>query len=102
MTKRIRTMPSMIDTDKQARIARIRAVIAAEIKAYDQATRQLADAEYALFQLIDSPEWDSLPDYNREQRHDALRRAVEQARKVEREADIAWRAAYDRADAEVK
>ena len=78
--------------DLRPRAAKIRDAVAAENDAWDRATERRADAEYALEQFEDSPEFDGTSE-----RFDTLSKAVHKAREEERAAERAWRGAMERA-----
>jgi hypothetical protein len=82
--------------DARSRAYRIRAYVAAESAAWDRATERRADAEYALEQFEESPEFDGTSE-----RFDTLSNAVHKAREEERAAERAWREATARAEREV-
>jgi hypothetical protein len=82
---------------KDARSRRIRAAVAAESAGWDRATERRADAEYALEQFEESPEFDRTSE-----RFQILSKAVHKAREEERAAERAWRGAMERAEREVE
>ena len=82
--------------DERSRVHRIRTAVAAENDAWDRATERRADAEYALEQFEESPEFDGTSE-----RFDTLSKAVYKAREEERAAERAWRGAMERAEREV-
>lgn len=83
--------------DARSRADRIRAVVAAENEAWDRATERRADAEYALEEFEESPEFDGTSE-----RFQILSKAVHKSREEERAAERAWRGATERAEREVK
>jgi hypothetical protein len=83
--------------DARSRANRIRACVAAESAAWDRATERRADAEYALEQFEESPEFDRTSE-----RFDTLSKAIHKAREEERAAERAWRGAMERAEREVE
>jgi hypothetical protein len=78
------------------RLPRIREAVAAENEAWDRATERRADAEFALEQYEESPEFDDAS-----AQYQSLSRAVEKARQEERDAERVWRAALERAQREI-
>jgi hypothetical protein len=82
--------------DARSRAAKIRDAVAAENDAWDRATERRADAEYALEQFEESPEFDSTSE-----RFDTLSKAIHKAREEELAAERAWRGAMERAERDV-
>jgi hypothetical protein len=82
--------------DTRSRAAKIRAYVAAESAAWDRATERRADAEYALEQFEESPEFDGTSE-----RFDTLSKAIHKAREEELAAERAWRGAMERAERDV-
>ena len=80
----------------ESRAHRIRKAVAAENKAWDRATERRADAEYALEQYEESPEYNPFSG-----RRESLSRTVEKARKEEQDAERVWREAMERAEREI-
>ena len=73
--------------DARLRASRIRGLIAAENEAWDRATEQRADAEYALEQFEESEDRQDLSEDEAEERCEQLRAIVRKARDVEQAAD---------------
>ena len=82
--------------DERSRDDRIRAAVAAENEAWDRATERRADAEYALEQFEESPEFDGTSE-----RFQILSQAVHKAREEELAAERVCRGATERAEREV-
>ncbi len=88
--------------DARLRASRIRGLIAAENEAWDRATEQRADAEYALEQFEESEDRQDLSEDEAEERCEQLRAIVRKARDVEQAAERAWHEARERAEAKIK
>jgi hypothetical protein len=80
---------------ERSRVDRIRAAVAAENEAWDRATERRADAEYALEQFEESPEFDAASE-----RFQILSNAIQKAREEELAAERAFRGAMERAERE--
>jgi hypothetical protein len=91
---------AMADTKLLA--SRIRGLIAAENEAWDRATEQRADAEYALELFEENEERQSLSKDEAEERCEQLRAIVREAREAEQAAERAWHEARARAEAKIK
>jgi hypothetical protein len=82
--------------DTRSRTDSIRAAVAAENEAWDRATERRADAEYALEQFQESPEFDGTSE-----RFQILSKEIHKAREEELAAERAFRGAMERAEREV-
>jgi hypothetical protein len=92
----------MAMADPRVRASRIRGLIAAENEAWDRATEQRADAEYALELFEENEERQALSEDEAEERCEQLRAIVHEAREAEQAAERAWHEARERAEAKIK